>query len=222
MKWNKRQRTNKMRYEAVIFDLDGVLCHTDKYHYMAWKEIAGELGISFSRKINDRMRGVSRVESLEILLENFKGHLSWQQKEFYAEKKNRVYRCLLKNLSEKDLEPEVKQTLDMIKASGIKIAVGSSSRNAKLILEQLGLSGFFDAVADGTDITRSKPNPEVFLKAAEFLGIEPKSCLVVEDAVAGLAAAGAAGMDCAVTANLKNKANAEHYLDRFSDLLFIL
>jgi len=211
-----------MVYEAVIFDLDGVLCHTDKYHYMAWKEIAGELGISFARKINDRMRGVSRMESLEILLENFKGNLSWQQKECYAQKKNRIYRCLLKNISEKDLEPEVKQTLDAIKASGIKTAIGSSSRNTKFILEQLGLSGFFDAVADGTDITRSKPDPEVFIKAAEFLGVEPKSCLVVEDAVAGLTAAAAAGMDCAAMGNLKDSAKADHYLDRFSDLLHIL
>jgi len=211
-----------MNYEAVIFDLDGVICHTDKYHYMAWKEIAGELGIVFDRRINDRMRGISRMESMEILLENFKGHLSWQEKECYADKKNRIYRSLLKNISEADLDRDVKATLCSIKASRIRVAIGSSSKNTKFILEQLGLKDFFDAVADGTDITRSKPDPEVFLKAADYLNMKPEKCLVVEDAKAGVEAAEAAGMDCAAMGDAKNFEAADYVLGRFSDLLDIV
>lgn len=171
-----------MKYQAVIFDLDGVICHTDKYHYQAWKEIADELGIEFNEMINNRLRGVSRMESFEIILEKYNGEMSKEEKIHYTTKKNEVYKKLLKNMSEKDLTAEVKSTLEGLREYGLKLAIGSSSKNAGFILERLGLGNFFDAVSDGNNITNSKPDPEVFLKAAEFVGEKPEDCLVVEDA----------------------------------------
>jgi beta-phosphoglucomutase len=211
-----------MKYKAVIFDLDGVVCHTDHYHYLAWKQIAGEIGVHFNEVINHRLRGVSRRESLEIILESNGATLNEAEKHYYTEKKNQIYRSLLKNLSPADLDTEVKDTMDKIKASGTLIAIGSSSRNTRFILKQLGLDNYFDAISDGTNITRSKPDPQVFLKASEFLGVEPQSCLVVEDAKAGIEAALAAGMDCAAIGD-GVKYNLAHYqLNQISDLLSIL
>lgn len=186
-----------MRYKGIIFDLDGVICFTDKYHYQAWKVMADEIGVYFDEKINNRLRGISRMESLDIILERSGRKYTLEEKEALAAKKNEIYKGLLMQMSPEDLSPEVKATLDHLRAQGVKLAIGSSSRNAKLILERLGLSGYFDAVSDGTDITHSKPNPEVFLKAAGFLGLDPKDCLIVEDALAGIDAAVAGGFDSA-------------------------
>ena len=183
-----------MKYNAVIFDLDGVICHTDAYHYQAWKQVADELGIYFDEVINNRLRGVSRMESFEIILERYDGMMSQEEKVAYTTKKNEVYKELLKNMSPADLSPEVKETLDGLRAKGLKLAIGSSSKNARFILGQLGLGEFFDAISDGNNITNSKPDPEVFLKAGEFLGEDPANCVVVEDAYAGIDAAKAAGM----------------------------
>ena len=183
-----------MKYQAVIFDLDGVICHTDKYHYQAWKEIADELGIEFNEMINNRLRGVSRMESFEIILEKYNGEMSEEEKIHYTTKKNEVYKKLLKNMSEKDLTAEVKSTLEGLREYGLKLAIGSSSKNAKFILEKVELLNAFDAISDGNNITHSKPDPEVFLKAGEFLGEDPANCVVVEDAYAGIDAAKAAGM----------------------------
>lgn len=186
-----------MKYNAVIFDLDGVICHTDKYHYEAWKRVADELGIYFDEVINNRLRGVSRMESFEIILERYDGTMSEEQKVEYTTKKNEIYKELLKNMSPKDLSPEVKKTLDELRTRGLKLAIGSSSKNARFILGQLGLGDYFDAISDGNNISNSKPNPEVFVKAAQFVKENPENCLVVEDAKAGLEAAIAGGMDCA-------------------------
>ena len=183
-----------MKYQAVIFDLDGVICHTDKYHYQAWKEIADELGIEFNEMINNRLRGVSRMESFEIILEKYNGKMSEEEKIHYTTKKNEVYKKLLKNMSEKDLTAEVKSMLERLREYGLKLAIGSSSKNAKFILEKVELLNAFDAISDGNNITHSKPDPEVFLKAGEFLGEDPANCVVVEDAYAGIDAAKAAGM----------------------------
>lgn len=207
-------------YWAVIFDLDGVICSTDHYHYCAWKEISGELGVEFNEKINNRLRGIGRLESLEIILETYPGELAEETKKYYAEKKNSLYRQLITKMSPADLSAEVKTTLDRIKAKELKMAIGSSSKNTKLILRQLGLNDYFDAVSDGTNISRSKPDPEVFIKASEYLGIEPGHCLVVEDAKAGVEAAQSANMDCAAIGEAAKHELATYKLKTISDLLF--
>lgn len=208
-----------MKYQAVIFDLDGVLCTTDHDHYLAWQEIAGEIGVPFDEKINNSLRGIGREESLEILLGDRSEEFSAAAKKKLVDKKNTIYCDLLKDMSPQDLDPQVKRTLDLIKARGIKTAIGSSSKNARLILRQIGLYNFFDAISDGTNIARSKPDPEVFVKASQYLGVEPQYCLVVEDSVAGVKAAAAANMDCAAIGEAAGKGLATYDLERFSDLL---
>lgn len=182
------------KIKAIIFDLDGVLCFTDKYHYQAWKAIADELGIYFDEKINDRLRGVSRMASLEIILEKSDKQYTQEEKEQFTEKKNTLYRQLLHNMSPKDVADEVRQTLVELKQRGYKLAIGSSSKNTQFIIRQVDIESYFDAVADGNDITYSKPDPEVFLKAAAKLCIPPEECAVVEDADAGIRAAKAGNM----------------------------
>lgn len=177
---------NQMKYQAVIFDLDGVICSTDQYHYQAWKAVADELNIPFDETVNHRLRGVSRMESFEIILEKYDAEMSREEKVSWTEKKNTIYKELLKNMRTADLSEEVKTTLDTLRAQGLLLAIGSSSKNAGFILKQIGLGDYFDAVSDGNNITKSKPDPEVFLKAAKYLGKEPKDCLVVEDAKAGV------------------------------------
>lgn len=179
--------------QGIIFDLDGVLLSTDEMHYTAWKSVADELGIPFDRTVNNRLRGVSRMESLEIILERSSRVFSQEEKESLAARKNDRYRTLLGSLTPDAVTSEVRETLSALKARGMKLAVGSSSKNTKLILELTDLAHFFDAVSDGTNITRSKPDPEVFLKAAAFIGLKPEDCFVVEDAVAGIDAAIAGG-----------------------------
>ncbi len=180
--------------KAVIFDLDGVLCSTDKYHYQAWKAIADELSIPFDETVNNRLRGVSRMASLEIVLEKYPGQLSDAKKLRLAEKKNSIYRELLSSLTPADLSAGAMDTLSALRSLGLLLAVGSSSKNTPFILQRLGLDDYFDAVSDGNNITRSKPDPEVFLKAAEMLHVPADQCLVVEDAVAGAEAAHRGGM----------------------------
>jgi beta-phosphoglucomutase len=210
-----------MNYSAVIFDLDGVICHTDKYHYEAWKAIADKLNIPFDENINNRLRGVSRMESFNIILEKYEAAMSEEEKSKYAEEKNNIYKELLKNMTPKDLSEEVKSTLIQLKHRGIKLAIGSSSKNAKFILNQIGLGNFFDAVSDGNNITKSKPDPEVFIKASEYLNVSVGKCLVVEDAVAGLEAATAGGMDCCAIGDAVTSGKATYNLNLFGDLLAI-
>jgi beta-phosphoglucomutase len=185
-----------MSIQGVIFDLDGVLVTTDEYHYLGWKRLAEELGIPFSREDNHRQRGVSRMESLEVILEKTTRTFSQIEKHDLAERKNRYYVELLQNLAPADALPGARDLLEELKRRGLLLAVGSSSRNTPLIMQKVDLCRYFDAVADGNDITRSKPDPEVFLLAAVRLGLDPGYCVVVEDAEAGVAAAKAAGMRC--------------------------
>ncbi|MDC7287549.1 beta-phosphoglucomutase [Blautia schinkii] len=209
--------------KAVIFDLDGVLVHTDKYHYLAWKMLADRLGIYFDEKINDRLRGVSRMESLEIILEKYRGKpLSEAQKTELADEKNKVYRALLKGMTPADVSEEVRRTLEVLKYRGYQMAIGSSSKNARYIVEQTGLDKEFDAVADGTNISRSKPDPEVFLKAAEFISQVPEECLVVEDAKAGILAAKKGGFKSAGLGEAKNYELTDYPLESIGDLLKLL
>ncbi|MBS3820999.1 MAG: beta-phosphoglucomutase [Planctomycetes bacterium] len=183
-----------MSIDAVIFDLDGVIVSTDDYHYQAWQALADEEGIDFDREINNRLRGVSRMESLDILLERSRRDYSEEEKATLAKRKNDAYRASLNNLAPEDILPGVMPLLTELRRRGVKLAIGSSSRNAPRILEGVGLGDFFDAVADGNDITRSKPDPQVFGLAGQRLGAEPQQCLVVEDAEAGVEAGLAAGM----------------------------
>lgn len=210
-----------MKYKGIIFDLDGVICHTDKYHYQAWKKLADKLGIYFDEEINNRLRGVSRMESFDIILEKYDGRMSKEDKVRYAAEKNDLYRELLKNMTTDDLDPQVRETLDTLRGRGLLLAIGSSSKNAGFILERLGLSGYFDAVSDGNNISRSKPDPEVFLKAAEYLDLQPRDCLVVEDARSGLEAAKAGNMDCAAIGDAVKCRMADYDLHTFSDLLSV-
>jgi len=179
---------------GVIFDLDGVIVSTDNCHYLAWKRMADEEGISFDRTVNERLRGVSRMESLAIILEKAAKEYSEEEKQAMAARKNGYYVELIGSLTENDILPGALDTLNMLKAKGIKVAIGSSSRNTPIILRQIGLSEAFDAVADGNAIKNSKPDPEVFLLAAKLLKLDPANCLVVEDADAGIEAALAGGM----------------------------
>lgn len=210
-----------MNYKAVIFDLDGVICFTDKYHYLAWKKMADGMGIYFDETINNRLRGVSRMESLEIILERYDKELSREEKQALAEEKNKTYVELLGQMTEEDLSSEVKETLDTLRTNGLKLAIGSSSKNAKFILERLGLRDYFDAISDGTNISKSKPDPEVFLKAAEFLHMAPADCLVVEDAKAGVEAAKAGGFDSAGLGEAAESEAVTHAMKSFSDLIGI-
>ncbi len=180
--------------KAVLFDLDGVIVSTDNCHYKAWKQMADEEGIYFDEKINNRLRGVSRMESLAIVLERATKSYSDAEKTALAERKNNYYKELITALTPADILPGAMENLKALKESGIKIAIGSSSKNTPVILKQIGLDSYFDAVSDGNNIKNSKPDPEVFVKAAEMLGIDPADCLVVEDADAGIEAGRAGGM----------------------------
>ena len=210
-------------YEAVVFDLDGVICHTDHYHYLGWKSVADDLGVPFDETVNNRLRGVSRMESLEIMLEPYEGEpLSDDRKLELATIKNDRYRVMLGDMSPADLDPSVRTTLDDLRARGLRLAIGSSSKNAKYILERIGLGGYFDAISDGTNISRSKPDPEVFLKAAEYLGIDPAKCVVVEDAVAGIEAGEAAGMYTVSIGDAADQGAGDAKLGTFADLSKVL
>lgn len=208
--------------KAVIFDLDGVICFTDKYHYLAWKKMADNIGVYFDETINNRLRGVSRMASLEIILERSEKQYSKEEKEELAKYKNDYYVTLLSNMSEKDLSDEVKDTLVELRNRGYKLAIGSSSKNTKTILKQIGLGSFFDAISDGTNIINSKPDPEVFLKAAEFVNEKPEDCLVVEDALAGIEAAYRGGFKSAGLGEANNHPEVTYKLDSFKDLLNVL
>ena len=214
---------NVMSLKAAIFDLDGVIVFTDKFHYQAWKKMADSMGIYFDEEINNRLRGVSRMDSLEIILERYEGEpLSQEKKEALAAEKNETYRELLKTMTPADVSKEVRDTLAELRKRGYGIALGSSSKNAKFILERVELLDAFDKISDGNNITKSKPDPEVFEKAAEFLGEKPEDCLVIEDAEAGIDAGIAGGMKTAAIGDAVNCGKADYTLQTFSDLLSIL
>lgn len=210
----------KKTISGLIFDLDGVLVFTDKYHYLAWKQIADEMGIPFDETINDKLRGVSRMQSLEIILENYSGeHLTDEQKSDIAERKNAIYRSYLQTMTPDDVSEEVRNTLEMLRKKGYKLAVGSSSKNAGFILEQVALRDAFDAVSDGNMITRSKPDPEVFIKAAQLIGCDAEQSAVVEDAEAGIDAAKDGGMMAVAIGNATAYDRSDIRLATISDLL---
>lgn len=180
--------------EACLFDLDGVVVDTAKYHFIAWKALAEELGFEFTLEDNERLKGVSRMQSLEILLEIGNMRFSDREKLAMAEKKNALYVSYIEKMTPEETLPGVQNFLQELRESGVKIALGSASKNAPMILERIQLTGMFDAIVDGNSISEAKPNPEVFLKGAERLGVLPENCVVFEDAIAGIEAAQNANM----------------------------
>lgn len=206
------------RISGIIFDLDGVIVSTDKYHYLAWKQLADREGIYFDEIINNRLRGVSRMQSLEIVLERADREYNSDEKTEMATFKNEAYKRLLNLLTPEDRLSGVTETLEYLKRKGIKIAIGSSSKNAPFILKQIGLDGYFDAVSDGNNITHSKPDPEVFLKAAEMLNLSPKNCMIVEDALAGIDAGLAGGFDTVAVGDAVSHPQAKYKLNVISEL----
>lgn len=213
---------DKRNIKGIIFDLDGVICSTDELHYRAWKELADRIGVYFDRTINGRLRGVSRMASLDIILERSDVNYSQAEKEALAESKNETYRKLLGGMGPSDVSDEVRTTLTALRERGYKLAIGSSSKNTPLILERTGARCYFDAVSDGNNITRSKPDPEVFLKAAQFIGLKPEECVVVEDATAGIDAGADGGFYTAAIGAACGYKRADFNLKTFSDLLDIL
>ena len=207
---------------AIIFDLDGVICSTDRYHYLAWKALADRLGIPFDEQVNGQLRGVSRMESLEIILGEHSADYSEEQKEALATEKNEIYKSYLSSMTPGDLSKEVRMTLHTLRQRGYLLAIGSSSKNTQQILKQLGLGDFFDAIADGTMITRSKPDPEVFLLAATMLGVSPENAIVIEDAESGVRAAKAGRFRAIGIRTEGNDPDSDITIKRLSNLIEIL
>mgnify|MGYP001592229216 CR=1 FL=1 len=185
-----------MDVKACIFDLDGVIVDTAKYHYLAWKKLATMLNINFTEENNERLKGVSRMASLDIILEIGNMVLDEKMKEEYAALKNKWYLDYINQMIPDEILPGSLEFISELKNAGIKVALGSASKNTPLILERLGIGKLFDAVADGNVVRNAKPDPEVFITAAKMLGVQPEDCVVFEDAVAGVEAALNAGMCC--------------------------
>jgi beta-phosphoglucomutase len=185
-----------MQISACIFDLDGVIVDTARYHFLAWKKLTDQLGINFTEADNERLKGVSRIASLEIILEIGKVKADENQKHEYATRKNRWYVEYISRMTPDEILPGSIAFIKELRNAGIRVAIGSASKNTPMILERVGISDLFDAVADGNIVKRAKPDPEVFIKAAELVDIKPERCVVFEDAVAGVQAAINAGMMC--------------------------
>ena len=177
------------KIKACIFDLDGVICDTAKYHYKAWKKLANELGFDFTEDDNEKLKGVSRVESLNLILSWGNIEATEEEKLAMADKKNAWYVEYMQHMTPDEILPGVRNFLDGLKKKNVKIALGSASKNSMMILEKLNLVPYFDAIIDGTKTTKSKPDPEVFLMGASAMGLTPKDCIVFEDAVKGIEAA---------------------------------
>lgn len=204
--------------KAVIFDLDGVLVTTDELHYQAWKQLAEEEGITgFTREDNLRQRGVSRMASLEVVLEKADKKYSDEEKAALAERKNNIYVKSLETLDKSAVLSGAFEFIALLKEKNIKTAVGSASKNTPMILEKTGLADKFDAVSCGLDTQKSKPDPEVFLIAADRLGVPYENCLVIEDSDAGIQAAKAGGMYALAVGAAKNNLQADYRADNLAD-----
>lgn len=208
----------KTEIKACLFDLDGVIVDTAKYHYVAWKKIADELGFFFSEADNERLKGVSRMQSLDILLEVGNKELDEQTKLALAERKNAIYVDYVTRMNEDEILPGVTRFLDELRANGILIALGSASKNAPMILERIGLIEKFDAIIDGNKVANAKPDPEVFLKGAQVLGVDPKNCLVFEDAQAGIEAALNGKMKVIGVGHEENLKGANYLIEGFQEM----
>lgn len=205
-------------HKGLLFDLDGVIVDTAKYHYLAWKEIASELGIDFTEQDNERLKGVSRMHSFEIVLEVGGKTMSQEEKEQYCEKKNEVYLTYIRKLEESEILPGVREFLEDVKRKGYKIALGSASKNSRLILDRLHLTEIFDEIIDGTKTSKAKPDPEVFVLGAKALGFACEECIVFEDAAAGIEAAHAGGMQTVGIGSKERLPEADFNIPGFADI----
>ena len=183
-----------MNNKAFIFDLDGVIVDTAKYHFLAWKKIANQLGINFTEEHNELLKGVSRIRSLDIILELGKKEATQEEKNMWLKQKNEDYLSQLVDMDDREILPGAFEVLKFLKDNKQPIALGSASKNARPILEKTGILSYFDAIVDGNDVTNAKPDPEVFLIAAKLLNVKPENAVVFEDSVAGIQAANIANM----------------------------
>ncbi len=202
---------------GCIFDLDGVVVDTAGYHFIAWQKLAHALGFEFTNENNERLKGVSRMTSLNILLEVGGITLPDPEKHILAAQKNEWYLASIKKMTPADILPGVAEFLALLKSEGKKIALGTASKNAGIILKQIGLAGAFESIVDGTRVTHAKPDPEVFLKAASDLKLAPEECLVFEDAIAGIEAAHNARMKCIGVGNPDILAQADRIIPGFKE-----
>ena len=201
--------------KGLLFDLDGVLVDTAKYHYIAWKDIAEELGIDFTEKDNERLKGVSRMDSFNIILEIGDKEMNEEEKLHYTTKKNDVYLSYINKLEKEELFPEVEKFLIDARDKGYKIALGSASKNSSIIIERLGITKYFDAIIDGNSVSKTKPDPEVFIKGAEALGLANEECVVFEDSFSGIEAAHNADMLAIGVGSEENLPEADILIDDF-------
>lgn len=208
------------KYRAALFDLDGVIVDTAKYHYLAWKRLAQELGLEFTERENERFKGVSRDRCLEMLLDSagLEQQLSPDQKKDLADRKNGWYLEYLRDMTAAELLPGAESCVASLRGRGIKLALCTASKNAPLILSQLGIASWFDAVVDGNRVTKAKPDPEVFLRAAEELSAAPEECVVFEDAQAGIEAAKAGGMYAVGIGDPRVLTEADRVIKSLADL----
>ncbi|RLD63685.1 MAG: beta-phosphoglucomutase [Bacteroidetes bacterium] len=206
--------------KACIFDLDGVIVDTAKYHYLAWKRLSNELGFDFSENDNEQLKGVSRMTSLDILLGIGGLSFSHDEKLKLAEKKNKWYVEYISKMTPDEILPGVIDFISSLRKNKIKIALASASKNAITILNQIDMTNYFDVIIDGTKVKEAKPNPEVFLKSAQELGIEPQYCIVFEDAVAGIQAAINAEMHNVGIGNADILTKADYVINNFESFDF--
>lgn len=204
--------------QGFIFDLDGVIVDTAKYHYLAWKRLADELDIDFTEHDNELLKGVSRVESLKIILSLGKRTISEAQFNQSLTQKNQWYLDYINKIGCEEILPGVEGFIGQLKSSEKSIALGSASKNAGLILERIGLADAFDSVIDGNSVSNAKPDPEVFLRAANNINVDPGCCVVFEDAAAGVKAAKNAGMYCVGVGEEKNLPGADLYIKDFTTI----
>lgn len=207
-----------MNKKAFIFDLDGVIVDTAKYHYLAWKNLANDLGFEFTEKQNEQLKGVSRVKSLEILLKIGSIELSEDKKQELLAEKNKEYLEYVNTMTSNEILPGINQLLNYLEEKNIKFALGSASKNAPLILEKVGLFDKFTAIVDGNDVSKAKPDPEVFLIAAKKLNKNSNNCIVIEDALAGIQAANIAGMISVAIGDKKILHEADFVLNNTNEL----
>lgn len=204
--------------QAAIFDLDGVLTDTAEYHYRGWQQLADEQGWAFDRELNERLRGVSRMESLAIILDHNGVEASAQQQQEWADRKNRYYVDALADVGPEDLLPGARELVAACKQRGLRVAIASSSRNARMVLDRLEIAGEFDAISDGHSVELAKPSPDLFLHAAEQLDAGPARCVVFEDAGSGVDAALAAGMVAVGIGPPERVGHAHHRFDTVADV----
>ena len=207
------------KFKGVIFDLDGVICRTDHFHYSAWKQVLDAAGVPLDEQINDKLRGLNREDYLAKLLELRHVSLPREKQAEICETKNNLYKQLLQTLSIHDAPDDLLYTLNTLKSRGVKIALGSSSKNAPFVLKRLDIAELFDAISDGNGLTKAKPDPEVFLKAAKMLNLAPSDCLIVEDAVLGIDAGKAGGFATAGISVASQYDKTDYKINKLSDLL---